>query len=73
MAQVDFGMPTPVALPGKKPKTSIYTTLLIIALVALLIGCLTLYLEIKAMGGFGTIRGKVASMTTPAVLSPQVV
>jgi hypothetical protein len=35
---------------------SIYTVLLVIALVALLIGCAVLWKEITLLGGFGTVR-----------------
>ena len=53
-------------ITARKPKTSIYTLLLIIALVALLTGCLFLWLEIKRFGGFGTVRGTVQAITAPA-------
>lgn len=65
MAQQEFTMP-PIGGPIRKPKTSIYTLLLVIALVALLAGCLFLFLEIKRFGGFGTIRGTVQIQTAPA-------
>ncbi len=65
MAQPDFTMP-PVGGAPRKPKTSIYTLLLLIALVALLTGCLFLWLEIKRFGGFGTVRGTVQAVTAPA-------
>jgi hypothetical protein len=66
MAQADFSMPPVGGAAGRKPKTSIYTLLLLIALVALLTGCLFLWLEIKRFGGFGTIRGTVQIETAPA-------
>jgi hypothetical protein len=65
MAQPNFTMP-PVGGAVRKPKTSMYTLLLLIALVALLTGCLFLWLEIKRFGGFGTVRGTVQAVTTPA-------
>ena len=65
MAQPDFTMP-PVGGAIRKPKTSIYTLLLLIALVALLTGCFFLWLEIKRFGGFGTVRGTVQAVTAPA-------
>jgi hypothetical protein len=71
MAQADFPM-SPVGAPGRKPKTSIYTVMLIISLVALLVGMLFLYLEIRRFGGFGTVRGRVAAME-PAPHSPEFV
>jgi len=49
----------------KKPVLDIYTVLLIIALVALLMGCLFLYLEIREYGGFGSIKGPLAMLTNP--------
>lgn len=61
MAQADFGMSPAVGVPGRKPKTSIYTVMLILSLVALLVGMLFLYLEIRRFGGFGTVRGRVAA------------
>lgn len=64
MANPDFSMP--VAGGTRKPKTSIYTLLLIISLVALLTGCVFLYLEIKRFGGFGTVRGTVQAASAPA-------
>lgn len=60
MAQADFPM-SPVVGTVRKPKTSIYTVLLIIALVALLVGVLFLWLEIRRFGGFGAVRGRVAA------------
>jgi hypothetical protein len=65
MAQPEFTMP-PMGGAVRKPKTSIYTMLLVIALVALLVGCLFLYLEIRRFGGFGAIRGTVSAATAPA-------
>jgi len=65
MAQPDFTMP-PMGGVARKPKTNVYTLLLVIALVALLVGCLFLYLEIKRFGGFGTIRGSISAVTAPA-------
>ena len=65
MAQPEFSMP-PIGGAARKPKTSIYTLFLLIALVALLTGCLFLWLEIKRFGGFGTIRGTVQMATAPA-------
>ena len=60
MAQADFPM-SPVGASGRKPKTSIYTVMMIISLVALLVGMVFLYLEIRRFGGFGTVRGRVAA------------
>jgi hypothetical protein len=66
MAQPEFMMSPSVAVAGRKPKTSIYTVLLIIALLALLIGCLTMWLEIKQLEGtFGGVRGKLSMSAMP--------
>jgi hypothetical protein len=65
MAQPDFSMP-PMGGAVRKPKTNIYTLLLIIALVALLVGCLFLFLEIKRFGGFGTVPGRLSAISAPA-------
>lgn len=64
MAQADFTM-APIGGPARKPKTSIYTLFLVIALVSLLTGCLFLWLEIKRFGGFGNVRGTVQVATSP--------
>jgi hypothetical protein len=66
MADVQFDMPVPPALPGRKSKTSVYVVLLAISLVALLVGCLFLYLEIKRFGGFGAVTGRVAQAASRA-------
>ncbi len=46
--------------------------MLLVALVALVIGCVLLYLEIDSYGGFGAIRGPAASAAQPVYthLSP---
>jgi hypothetical protein len=67
MAQPEFMMAPAVAGSGRKPKTSIYTVLLVIALLALLIGCLTMWLEIKQLEGtFGGVKGKVSMSAMPS-------
>jgi hypothetical protein len=65
MANPDYTMST-MSGGHRKPKTNIYTLLLVIALVALLVGCIFLYLEIRRFGGFGTIRGNISAISTPA-------
>lgn len=37
----------------QKPKTNVYTAMLIIAFLAMLAGCLFLFLQIQKYGGFG--------------------
>lgn len=49
----------------QRPKASVYTVMLVIALLAILLGCLFLWLEIGQYGGLGQIKGKVSS-TIPA-------
>ena len=49
----------------QKPKTSVYTVMLIIALVAVLVGCIFLYLEIRSYGGFGAVKGRISSLDRP--------
>jgi len=41
---------------------NIYTVLLLIALVSLLTGCVLLYLELNAYGGFSAIKGRVSML-----------
>ncbi len=67
MAQPEFMMSAPVGVAGRKPKTSIYTMLLVISLIALLIGCLMLWLEIKQLEGtFGGVKGSLSTSAGPA-------
>jgi hypothetical protein len=48
-----------VGVPGQKPKFNVYTTLLVIALVALLVGCLCLWGEMSTYGfDFKATSGK---------------
>lgn len=66
MASVDMMPPAPPRLAvSPKPRMTIYIVLLILSLVAILVGCLFLYLEIRAQGGFGTVRGSQFSSATP--------
>lgn len=69
MSQPGLSTPGPVLSQGRKPKTSIYIVLLIVALVALLIGCVLLLMEIKRHGGFGAVRGSI-SAASPLSVSP---
>ena len=65
MAQADIMAPVPLRPAAPKPKLTIYVVLLIIALVAILVGCLFLYLEIRGQGGFGTVKGRISSVQQP--------
>ena len=60
MSQPEFDPVVPGFAP-KKQRANIYTVLLVVSLVALLVGCLFLFLEISEYGGFGQI-----SVTTAA-------
>jgi hypothetical protein len=67
MAQPEFMLPVSVGVSGRKPKTSIYTMLLVISLIALLFGCLMLWLEIKQLEGtFGGVKGSLSANSMPA-------
>jgi hypothetical protein len=67
MAQPEFMMSPPIGVAGRKPKTSIYTMLLVISLIALLIGCLMLWLEIKQLEGtFGGVKGSLSTNAAQA-------
>ena len=66
MAEVDITAPPVIRTAAPKPKMNIYYALLIIALVAMLVACLFMYLEIKRFGGFGKVPGKVSSVERPA-------
>ena len=65
MAQPDLMMPPPIRTGAPKAKMTIYFALLIVALVAMLIGCLFMYLEIRRFGGFGTVKGPISSLERP--------
>ena len=50
------------ASPGvfvQKPKTTIYTVMLMVAVAAMLLACLFLWLEISSYGGLGAVQGRV--------------
>jgi len=60
-------IPPPAVRPAApKAKMTVYYALLIIALCAMLVACLFLYLEIKRFGGFGTVKGKISQLDRPA-------
>lgn len=71
MSQADLVTPTTFRATLQKPKFGIYYALLIIALCALIVACIYLYLFISAFGGFGAVKGKVAAVEqpTPAVIA----
>lgn len=65
MSQPDLSSANPPGVLVQKPKTSIYTMLLLVALLALLLGCLFLFLEINQYGGLGAVKGKVSMGLQP--------
>ena len=71
MSQPSFESVSPSVLTRRSP-WNIYTVMLLMALVALLLAMLFLYLEIRAYGGFGAFKGPTASVTLPVnVLAPR--
>ncbi len=67
----DAELTTPAApriVVAPKARMTIYIVLLIISLTAILAGCLFLYLEVRAQGGFGTVQGRI-SAAPPAAQS----
>ncbi len=67
MSQPNLESASAPSVLKKKPQMNIYTVLLIIALVALLMSNLMLYLELKEYGGFFNIKGKISAVTTPLI------
>jgi len=61
MAQPDITTVPSFRRAAPKAKMTVYFAMLIISLVAMLVGCLFLYLEIGRFGGFGAIQGSVVS------------
>lgn len=49
MSQLDSSSAKRRPLPGQKPKTNIYTLMLIFALLLMLVGCLFMYLEYQLL------------------------
>ena len=66
MAQGTIITPPTMRVASPKPKMTVYYALLIIALCAMLVACLFLYLEIRRFGGFGTVKGKISQIERPA-------
>jgi hypothetical protein len=62
MADVEF-TPAPVfRTSAPKAKMTVYFAMLIIALFAMLIACLFMYLEIDYQGGFGATQGQLSAL-----------
>jgi hypothetical protein len=66
MSQPSFESASPApSVLTKKSAWNVYTVMLLIALVALLLSALFLYLEIREYGGFGNVKGPVAMRHAP--------
>ena len=65
MSQPDFESASVPTVITKKPQLTIYTVMLILALISLLMACLFLYLEIREYGGWGAVKGRVAMVIEP--------
>lgn len=63
MSQPDLESVSIPSVINKKPQYNVYFVILVISLVALLMGCLFLYLEIRAYGGFGQIKGALSAVS----------
>jgi len=68
MAQADPIMSPPLRVVAPKPRMTVYYALLIIALIAMLLACLFMYLEIRRFGGFGAVPGNVSSLERSTIL-----
>ena len=69
MSQPSFESGSTPTVLKKKSSLTIYTVMLILALVFLLLGCIFLYMEQNEYGGFGAVKGKVGSATPRVVWS----
>jgi hypothetical protein len=68
MSQPSFESVSPPTILTKKSAWNIYTVILLLAFLALLLAMLFLYLEIRAYGGFGAMKGPTGvAMTGPAL------
>ena len=65
MSQLDSKSANPRGVVVQKPASNIYTVLLILALLALVVGCVLLYLEIQALGGFKGSQASAMGVSTP--------
>ncbi len=52
----------------QKPQSNVYTVMLLISLVALIVGCVLLYLEIDAYGGFAAAEQPAAPVYAHATI-----
>mgnify|MGYP001401770227 CR=1 FL=1 len=65
MSQPDLESVSIPSVINKKPRYDVYFVMLVIALVALLMGCVFLLLEIYAYGGPGAIKGALSAVDSP--------
>jgi len=62
MAKADL-TPSPVfRSAAPKAKMTVYFAMLILALVAIIVACGFMFAETRALGGFGTVQGRVSSL-----------
>ena len=66
MANQEVIAPPTLRVVTPKPRMTIYYTLLIIALMAMVTACIFLYMVIRTFGGFGSVQGRVSSLDSPA-------
>ncbi len=72
MSQPSFESASPApSVLTKKSAWNVYTAMLLIALVALLLAALFLYLEIREYGGFGNVKGPVTMRSAPQAVLAQ--
>lgn len=57
--------PPMIRTAAPRARMTIYFALLIISLVALLIACLFMYLEVRRFGGFKVVPGKLSTLERP--------
>ena len=67
MSQPDLESVSAPSVLAKKPQMTVYTVMLIVALLSLMLACLFLYLEIREYGGWGAYKGMTVSLTQPVV------
>ena len=66
MSQPDLESASAPSVLTKKPQMTVYTVMLIVALLSLMFACLFLYLEIREYGGWGAIKGQISAITPSA-------
>ena len=71
MSQPDLESVSAPSVLKKKPQLTVYTVMLIIALLSLMLACLFLWLEIAEYGGWGAIKGRITGITAPILDATQ--